>query len=122
MKGCVAACEDRANNAEAHVRKTLGRTYKLSALVEVLSQTVRGKHECVAGLVDAELVRVRSLNNAARSECEGMDSELICDCMTASTSNGLLMRLFRRLEARLLRLPSCLLYDLFFCLSSYQFC
>lgn len=52
---------------------------ELRILVKRLNRTIGGERACLAGLVDAELVRIRSVITAAILESERMVSEAICD-------------------------------------------
>lgn len=60
----MVAGEDWANIAEACARQTLYKMFQLRALVEGLNRTVREERECVAGIIDAELVQIRSVITA----------------------------------------------------------
>lgn len=75
----MAAGENRANITEAQARETLDKISKLWAFVEVLNQFVDGMRACVAGLVGAYLVGIRSVISAALSENKGTVSEAICE-------------------------------------------
>lgn len=56
LKGHVAADNDRADNVEARVFKTVEKMFELRKPLEVLSRTVDDKHLCAAGVFDAEFV------------------------------------------------------------------
>lgn len=78
-KGRIAAADDRANTSKAQAFKTLDKMPELRPLFKGLNQTVGGKRVRVAGLNNAELVRVQPVFTVSMSESdERMVSEAIC--------------------------------------------
>lgn len=67
-KGRVVAGDDGANSAEAQLCDTSDEIFKLCAFVEGLNQNVGDERSPVSVLVDARLVRVRSLTTTALCE------------------------------------------------------
>lgn len=65
VRARVAASKDMANNAEAWAGEMLDRLSELQTAVGVLNQTVDDERARVAGLVSAQLVRIRSAIIAA---------------------------------------------------------
>lgn len=82
LKVRVATDEDSMNTANAAVPKTLEKLLERWSLVKWLGGTVDRKRARVAGLVDAELGRVRSVITAALSDSEGTvtDATYCTDC------------------------------------------
>lgn len=78
LKGRAALGEGRANTAEAQAREMLDEM-SLLALGEVLNRTMGGERVRFAGLVDSELIRIRSVTTAALLESEGTVRDAICN-------------------------------------------
>lgn len=76
-KGLVAAGGQRANNAEAWGGMSPDKMSKFRAPVEWWNLIVCGAGVRIAGLVNVELVCVRSMFTPALSESEGKVSEAI---------------------------------------------
>lgn len=79
LKGGVGVDEDKANATEVWAHDMLDEMFEHRALVEGLNPTVGGERARDAGLVDTELIRVRSGNTVALLESEGTVSDGICD-------------------------------------------
>lgn len=72
---CVAAVQTRATTVKLRACKTLVKMSELWKFVEELNQTVGGERARVAELVNAELVRVRSVVTVALPESESTVSK-----------------------------------------------
>lgn len=104
LKGRVAANEDKANTAEAGACKTLGKWSQLCGPAEGLDRTVCGECAFVVGLIEADLVPVRSVITTALSESEGTAREEICHGCDGSLLRRLLIRPSHLLRDSLIKL------------------
>lgn len=78
LKDQVALDEDGTNTTEDWAHETSEQMFEPWTLVEGLNWTVGGKRALVAGLDDAELVRIRVVVTVALWNIEGTVSEAIC--------------------------------------------
>lgn len=106
LEAPVTALQDRENTAEDLACKMLNMMSELLALVEVQTRTVSGALACVSASVGAELVRIQSGTTQALLESGATVIDPICDCVTASQSNGNLNRMIRWVMVDLTRLSS----------------
>lgn len=90
---------------------------ELWAPVEGLTSTVISERGRVVGLLEIELVIVRSVISVALSKSECTVRKAICNVPYCFPVKGFLMRLVLLLGVLLIRLKSRSVYDLFYCLA-----
>lgn len=95
----MAAGRDRANTAEARARKRFDKMPEFRTLLKGHNRIAGGDCPRVAGLVDAEWVRLRMVIKAALSKSEGMASNLYSTGKTVSLSMPLMLYAFHLLVA-----------------------
>lgn len=78
LKSHLAVREDKSNMAKAWAWKALGNTSELWELVKQLNRTIGGDPARIAGLVDAELIRITSVVTATFLENEGRFRNAMC--------------------------------------------